>query len=60
MKELPNAKIKFSISELQWLILALAHAQNSAEIFSNTDNQNAFKKLREDLIKIKNDLIEGE
>ena len=60
MKELPNAKIKFSIPELQWLIIALVHAENSAEVFSNTDYQSAFKKLRKDLVKIKDSLTKGE
>tara|TARA_B110001454_G_C12615608_1_gene390643 strand:- start:399 stop:578 length:180 start_codon:yes stop_codon:yes gene_type:complete len=51
-----NALIKFNVSELQWLILALVHAKNSSETFSNSDYGNAFEKLKNDLIKIKNKL----
>tara|TARA_R100000278_G_scaffold6968_1_gene9489 strand:+ start:369 stop:662 length:294 start_codon:yes stop_codon:yes gene_type:complete len=55
-----NANIRFNRSEIQWLILALQFAEKCSELCSQTDMSNAFQKLRVDLVKIKDALIEKE
>tara|TARA_R100000808_G_scaffold19847_1_gene43018 strand:+ start:374 stop:628 length:255 start_codon:yes stop_codon:yes gene_type:complete len=59
MKE-SSATIKLTKSEIEWNILALVIAEKSSEMHDRFGNAKTFKKLREDLIKIKNDIIEGE
>jgi hypothetical protein len=59
MKE-SSATIKLTKSEIEWNIFALVIAEQSSEMHDRFGNAKTFKKLREDLIKIKNDIIEGE
>jgi hypothetical protein len=58
MQKEANSNIRFNISEIQWLILALQFAEKCSELCSQTDMSNAFKKLRNDLVRIKDALIE--
>jgi len=55
-----TATIKLTKSEIEWNIIALVYAQSGAEHFSQWDNAKMYKKLREDFIKIKDDIINGE
>lgn len=58
--EKSTALIRFSKAEMQNLIVALVMSEKSAEIMDNFDYAKSFKNLREDIIKIKNDLIKKE
>ena len=56
-----NANIKFTISEIQYIIIALVMAQKVSESLSSMEFSKSFDLIRRDLVKIKNDLIkEGE
>ena len=55
-----TATIKLTKSEIEWNIIALVYAQSGADHFEQWDNAKMYKKLREDFIKIKNDIIDGE
>ena len=55
--EVLNATIKFTISEIHNLIIALVIATDSASNLSQMEYANNFSKLRKDLVKIKDDLI---
>ena len=59
MKE-SSATIKLSKSEIEWVIISLVHAKESCEHFSNFENTSMFKRLIDDFIKIKEDIIQGE
>tara|TARA_R100000008_G_C3493251_1_gene119790 strand:+ start:20 stop:274 length:255 start_codon:yes stop_codon:yes gene_type:complete len=59
MKE-SSATIKLTKSEIEWVIISLVHAKNSCEHFSNFDNTHMLKSLRDDFIRIKEDIIQGE
>ena len=58
--ETSTALIRFSKEEMQNLILALVLAEDSCNTLSQTESANRFKSLRNDIIKIKNDLIKKE
>ena len=58
--EKSTALIRFSKQEMQTLIIALVMSEKSAEVMDNFDYAKSFKNLREDIIKIKNDLIKKE
>ena len=55
-----TALIRFSKEEMQNLIVALVIAEKSAETMSNYDYEKSFRNLRNDIIKIKDDLIRKE
>ena len=55
-----NATIKFTISELQHLIIALLIAERTSESLSSMEFYKMFGSLRKDIIKVKNDLIKKE
>ena len=59
MKE-STALIKLTKSEIEWNIYALVIAEKSSEIHDRIGNAKTYKKLREDFIKIKNDIRQGE
>ena len=52
-----NANIKFTISEMQHIIIALVIAQKVSESLSSMEFSKSFDLIRKDLVKIKNDLI---
>jgi len=58
--EKSTALIRFSKEEMQNLIVALVIAEKSAETMSNYEYEICFRNLRNDIIKIKNDLIKKE
>ena len=60
MEKEGNALVRFNISEIQWLVIALELASKTSQIFSNTDYQHAFEKLKNDLIKVKENIIEDQ
>tara|TARA_R100000234_G_scaffold112059_1_gene85440 strand:+ start:191 stop:394 length:204 start_codon:yes stop_codon:yes gene_type:complete len=60
MEKKGNALIRFNISEIQWLIIALELSIKTSQIFSNTDYENAFTKIKNDLIKVKENIIEDQ
>ena len=55
-----TATIKLTKSEIEWNIIALVWMEKSSEEFRRPQDASMFKKLREDFIKIKDDIIEGE
>ena len=55
-----TATIKLTKSEIEWTIIALVFAQNSAEHFTQWDDAKMYEKIRKDFTKIKNDIIDGE
>jgi|TARA_R100000482_G_C5125369_1_gene148403 hypothetical protein len=58
MSKEANANIRFNISEINWLIIALQLGISSSRLFNNINYRNAFEKLLKDLTKIRGDLIE--
>ena len=59
MKE-STATIKLTKSEMEWTIIALVWMEKSSEEFRRPHDASMFKKLREDFIKIKEEIIHGE
>ena len=55
-----TATIKLTKSEIEWTIIALVWMDKSSEEFRRPHDVKMFKKIREDLIKIKEDIIQGE
>ena len=55
-----TATIKLTKSEIEWNIIALVWMEKSSEEFRRPHDASMFKKLREDFIKIKEDIIQGE
>ena len=55
-----TATIKLTKSEIEWTIIALVWMEKSSEEFRRPHDAKMFKKIREDLIKIKEDIIQGE
>ena len=55
-----TATIKLTKSEIEWTIIALVWMEKSSEEFRRPHDVKVFKKIREDLIKIKEDIIQGE
>ena len=55
-----TATIKLTKSEIEWTIIALVWMEKSSEEFRRPHDVKMFKKIREDLIKIKEDIIQGE
>ena len=58
MRKEANANIRFNISEINWLIIALQLGISSSRLLNNDNYRNAFEKLTKDLTKIRGDLIE--
>lgn len=52
-----NANIKFTINELQHLIIALVMAEKASESLSSMDFSKSFGLIKKDLVQIKNNLI---
>jgi len=59
MKE-STATIKLTKSEMEWTIIALVWMEKSSEEFRRPHDASMFKKLREDFVKIKEGIIQGE
>jgi len=59
MKE-STATIKLTKSEMEWTIIALVWMEKSSEEFRRPHDASMFKKLREDFVKIKEEIIQGE
>ena len=55
-----TATIKLTKSEIEWNIIALVWMEKSSEEFRRPHDADIFKKLRNDFIRIKDDIIEGE
>ena len=55
-----TATIKLTKSEIEWTIIALVYSQQAAEHFTQWDDAKMYEKIRKDLFKIKDDIIEGE
>ncbi len=55
-----TATIKLTKSEIEWTIISLVFAQNSAEHFTQWDDAKMYEKIRKDFTNIKDDIIEGE
>ena len=55
-----TALIKLTKSEIEWAIIALVIAEKSSEMHERFGNAKTYKKLREDFIKIKDNIIKGE
>ena len=55
-----TATIKLTKSEMEWTIIALVWMEKSSEEFRRPHDANILKKIREDFVKIKNDIINGE
>ena len=55
-----TATIKLTKSEMEWTIIALVWMEKSSEEFRRPHDASILKKIREDFVKIKNDIIEGE
>ena len=55
-----TATIKLTKSEIEWTIIALVWMEKSSGEFRRPHDAKMFKKIREDLIKIKEDIIQGE
>ena len=55
-----TATIKLTKSEIEWTIIALVWMEKSSEEFRKPHDAKMFKKIREDFIKIKEDIIQGE
>ena len=55
-----TATIKLTKSEIEWTIIALVWMEKSSEEFRRPHDVKMFKKIREDLIKIKEDILQGE
>ena len=55
-----TATIKLTKSEIEWTIIALVWIETTSKEFRRPQDANMFKKIREDLIKIKEDIIQGE
>ena len=53
-----NAKIIFTISEIEHLIIALVMAERVSESLSSMEFSKTFESLRKDIVKIKHNLIE--
>ena len=58
MSKEANSNIRFNISEINWLIIALQLAKSCSLLFNNNNYRNAFDKLLKDLTGIKEALIE--
>ena len=52
-----NAKIRFTINELQHLIIALVMAEKASESLSSMEFSKSFGLIKKDLVQIKNNLI---
>ena len=55
-----TATIKLTKSEMEWAIIALVYSQKAAEHFSQWDDAKMYERIRKDLVKIKDNIIEGE
>ena len=55
-----TATIKLTKSEIEWTIIALVWMEKSSQEFRRPHDANILKKIREDFVKIKNNIIEGE
>tara|TARA_R110000824_G_scaffold226387_1_gene414168 strand:- start:244 stop:486 length:243 start_codon:yes stop_codon:yes gene_type:complete len=55
-----TATIKLTKSEIEWTIIALVYSQQAAEHFSQWDDAKMYERIRKDLVKIKDNIIEGE
>tara|TARA_R110002020_G_scaffold106_1_gene575 strand:- start:4092 stop:4313 length:222 start_codon:yes stop_codon:yes gene_type:complete len=53
-----NAKIIFTISEMEHLIIALVIAERASESLSSMEFSKSFESLRKDIVKIKHKVIE--
>ena len=53
-----NANIKFTIGEIEHLIIALVIAERASESLSSMEFSKVFESLRKDIVKIKHNLIE--
>jgi len=58
MEKQANSNIRFNISEINWLIIALQLARSCSRLMNNNSYKNAFEKLLKDLVSIKEALIE--
>lgn len=52
-----NATIKFTINELQHIIIALVMAEKASESLSSMEFSKSFGLIKKDLVQIKNNLI---
>tara|TARA_R110000824_G_scaffold119661_4_gene273829 strand:- start:21 stop:269 length:249 start_codon:yes stop_codon:yes gene_type:complete len=52
-----NANIKFTINELQHIIIALVMAKKASESLSSMEFSKSFDLIKKDLVKIKDNLI---
>lgn len=52
-----NANIKFTIHEIQHIIIALVMAEKVSESLSSMEFSKSFELIRKDLVQIKNNLI---
>ena len=55
-----TATIKLTKSEIEWTIIALVYSQQAAEHFTQWDDAKMYERIRKDLVKIKDNIIEGE
>jgi hypothetical protein len=55
-----TATIKLTKSEIEWNIIALVWMEKSSEEFRRPHDAIILRKLKQDFIKIKNDIINGE
>ena len=53
-----NAKIIFTIGEIEHLIIALVIAERASESLSSMEFSKVFESLRKDIVKIKHKVIE--
>ena len=60
MSEQASAVIKLTKSEIEWNIIALVWMEKSSVEFRRPHDADIFKKLRNDFVRIKDDIIEGE
>tara|TARA_R110000823_G_scaffold294723_1_gene413675 strand:- start:191 stop:433 length:243 start_codon:yes stop_codon:yes gene_type:complete len=55
-----TATIKLTKSEIEWTIIALVWMEKSSEEFRRPHDAIILRKLKQDFIKIKNSIINGE
>ena len=55
-----TATIKLTKSEIEWTIIALVWMEKSSEEFRRPHDAIILRKLKQDFIKIKNNIINGE
>tara|TARA_R110000772_G_scaffold30477_1_gene75542 strand:+ start:903 stop:1133 length:231 start_codon:yes stop_codon:yes gene_type:complete len=55
-----TATIKLTKSEIEWNIIALVWMEKSSEEFRRPHDAIILRKLKQDFIKIKNNIINGE